>query len=462
MNKLWIRLSVAFTFVSIIGIVTAAVLSRQQVNTQFRRFVAHDMMMRSPLMADLATYHGQHDSWVGVESVLGEQHSPAGMRPNRGTWRGGPSLALADASGQVIYDQRGNRRADRLSEEERSEAVPIESQGQIIGYLTFGEPSQTELTAPAQVFLNWFNRFVVQAGLIAMTIGVALGLIIARGLASPLAGLAVAARQIAQGKLGQRVPIRGTDEVADLARAFNEMAGGLQQAQTLRRNMVADIAHELRTPLTVVQGNLQAILDGVYPLEKSEIATVYDETLILNRLINDLRELARAEAGHLELNTRPTDIASVVGSAVALFDELAREKKVELDMATPPDLPPAQADPDRVRQVIHNLLANALQHTPAGGRVRIQSSVAGDQSLNTDHWLLIAVTDTGPGIAAGDLPHVFDRFWRAERSRSREYGGSGLGLAIAKQLVEAQGGQIGVESQEGVGSRFWFTLPWAQ
>ncbi len=462
MNKLWIRLSVAFAFVSVIGIVTAAVLARQQVNTQFKRFVAHDMMLRSPLVAELATYHDQHGGWAGVDSILGNHHGPGPMRPDRSGWRGGPALTLADSSGQIVYARQGNRHAGQLTEQERAEAVAIETGGQVVGYLTFSAPSPAELEAPAQVFLDRFNRFVLEAGLIAMAIGAVVGLFVARGLAAPLGELAAAARQIAQGKLDRRVPTKGTDEVADLARAFNEMAGGLQQAEMLRRNMVADIAHELRTPLTVIQGNLKAILDDVYPLEKTEIATVYDETLILNRLIGDLRELAQAEAGQLSLSVRPTDVAPVVSSAVALFDETARQKGIELDVSVPPDLPQAQADPDRVRQVIQNLLANALQHTPAGGRVTIQASVTGDQSLHPDRSPLLTVSDTGPGIAAGDLPHVFDRFWRAERSRSRERGGSGLGLAIAKHLVEAQGGQIGVESQEGAGSSFWFTLPCAQ
>jgi two-component system OmpR family sensor kinase/two-component system sensor histidine kinase BaeS len=237
-----------------------------------------------------------------------------------------------------------------------------------------------------------------------------------------------------------------------------------------------------------MQGNLQAILDDVYPLEKAEIAAVYDETLILSRLIGDLRELAQAEAGQLSLNPQPIELAPLIERAAGLFEELARDKKVTLTVTLPTSLPPVWADSDRVRQVLHNLLANALRHTPEGGEIDIgveesqgnensallplrqaqdivrtsalprgeggRRSVIGGQ-------IRVTVADTGPGIPAEDLPHVFNRFWRADRARSREQGGSGLGLAIARQLIEAQGGHIGVESDgvPGRGSSFWFTLP---
>jgi signal transduction histidine kinase len=200
----------------------------------------------------------------------------------------------------------------------------------------------------------------------------------------------------------------------------------------------------------------------VYPLDKTEIAALYDETLILNRLITDLRELAQAEAGQLGLNIQPTDLPPLIESAADMFAELAHEKKITLNVSLPHTLPLVLADPDRVRQVLHNLLTNALRHTPEGGQIGIvvKELKPGEKTI-THNQIKVAVIDTGPGIPAADLPHVFDRFWRADRSRSREYGGSGLGLAIARQLVEAHGGQVGVESEgvPGQGSQFWFTLP---
>ncbi|MBE7468125.1 MAG: sensor histidine kinase [Anaerolineae bacterium] len=494
MNKLWVRLALAFGAVTIIGILVAGILANRQVNLQFRRFVARDQIVNSPLVATLADYYASQGSWAGVEELFDGPGRSDDMGHGWGMMmrRGMPQLILADASTQIIFDQGGPRRGGRLNPAEQAEAVPIELEGQTVGYVVVSVPGLGDLSGPAQLFLRQFNFSLWQAGLIAGGLGLLLGFIISRGLSAPLGRLAAAARRISRGDLNQQVPVTGSAEIADLARAFNEMTAGLQQAETLRRNMVADIAHELRTPLTIIQGNLQAILDDVYPLEKAEIAAVYDETLTLNRLVNDLRELAQVEAGQLSLHLQTFELPSLVERAANLFEELAREKNIKVKVVLPPALPPVQADPDRVRQVLHNLLSNALRHTPEGGEVVIEAAFvreqgrggAGEQgggylsplplrspaplpdtprppTPDPRPHIRVTVSDTGPGISPADLPHVFDRFWRADKARSREQGGSGLGLAIAKRLIEAHGGQIGVESEgiPGRGSRFWFTLP---
>jgi len=216
----------------------------------------------------------------------------------------------------------------------------------------------------------------------------------------------------------------------------------------------------------VIQGNLQAILDGIYPLEREEIATIHAETVVLSRLVTDLRDLAQAEAGQLRLNMQELEVMALVAGVVGLCEEPARTKGIDLQMEAAAGLPTVHADPDRLRQVIYNLVSNALRYTPSGGRVRVAGDLAplGSQPPRTEstQCVRITVADTGPGIPAEQLPHVFDRFWRADPARSREQHGAGLGLTIARQLVEAQGGQIGVDSTVGTGSRFWFTLPAAR
>lgn len=472
MNKLWVRLALAFGVVTAIAIIIAALLANRQVSTEFRLFVMHDQMRSSqgPLLIE---YYAANGSWSGVEAVIDSTPRQGGMGMGHGMQLGRPNLVLADATGQVIYSRSDETGLTQLNAKEIAEAIPLEWQGQLIGYLQASPPGQTELTGPAQAFLNQINRSLLQAGLIAGILGVLIGVVIAWRLSAPLGRLATAARHISQGELDQRVPIKGTDELTDLAQAFNEMAAYLQEAETLRRNLVADVAHELRTPLSVIQGNLRAILDDIYPLDKEEIASIYDETLILNRLISDLRELAQAEAGQLSLNIQPTALSPIIEATTDLFTELSREKGIELNVTLPQNLPDVLIDPDRTRQILQNLLFNALRHTPAGGRidVRVKPSPLsphlnkqGDTPLidaNEDTFILVTVTDSGPGIPEYDLAHVFDRFWRADKSRSREQGGLGLGLAIARQLVEAQEGQIGVESEgiPGRGSCFWFTLP---
>jgi two-component system OmpR family sensor kinase/two-component system sensor histidine kinase BaeS len=264
--------------------------------------------------------------------------------------------------------------------------------------------------------------------------------------------LVTAARAIAAKDLTHRVEPGGTVEVANVAHAFNDMATSLQKAEELRRNLVADVAHELRTPLSVMQGTLTAQLDGVFPLDLSETAKLYDETRLLSRLVDDLRELAQVEAGQLPLNIGAIDVKRVIATTISAFEGAASEKQINLKDEADDRVPLVKADGERIAQVLRVLISNALRHTPAAGAITVTAAPLADQ-------VEVSVRDTGDGIAPTELPYVFDRFWRGDKSRARETGGSGLGLAIAKQLIEAQDGSIGVESQSDAGSRFWFRLP---
>ncbi len=281
-----------------------------------------------------------------------------------------------------------------------------------------------------------------------------------RNLSAPLNRLAEAARAIGARNLSQRVEVSGSAEVVEVARAFNEMAAALEQAEAARRSLVADVAHELRTPLSVLQGNLRAVLDDVYPLDKAEVARLYDQTRLLSHLVNDLRELAQADAGKLSLRRQPADLGGLVSAAVGGFAPIAEASGVMLHAEVPTGLPAVQADAARITQVFHELLANALRHTPAGGAVTLR--VGSDRASNGKlPYLWVTVQDTGEGIAAEHLPHVFERFYRLDAARSRSTGGSGLGLAIARALVEAHGGQISAASDgiSGHGSTFTVRLP---
>lgn len=264
--------------------------------------------------------------------------------------------------------------------------------------------------------------------------------------------LAQAAAALGQGNLTARAIVEGPLEVRRVAEAFNEMAGELAAASQQRRQMVADIAHELRTPLTVIQGNLRAILDDVYPLTREEIGQIYEATLGLRRLVDDLRELSLADTGQLALHRQPLDLNQLLHREAELFRELAAAQGIELLVTPDPSLPAVLADSERIAQVVRNLLSNALRYTPAGGNITIASATERGGAL-------VSVRDTGSGIAPEDLPHVFERFYRTDRGRARVHGGSGLGLAIAERIIALHGGQIGVESELGKGTRFWFWLP---
>jgi two-component system OmpR family sensor kinase len=455
-NRLWVRLTLAFVLVTLVGVSTVALLTNQSASSQFRHYLARsEMTSWGSLADDLAAYYERQGSWDGVEVVFGELGEPMQPGQGRGQMRrgqGGPSTLLSDGHGLVLYDSHDRRTGEILSRSEQELAIPIQVEGRTVGFLLASPPGWGELGPQEQSFLDQVNRALLLAGALAGVLSILLGLGLSRGLTAPLARLTVAARRIAGGDLSQRVRETGSAEIATLGQAFNQMAADLQNAEELRRNLVADLAHELRTPLSVIQGNLRAILDEVYPLEQTEIATLYDETRLLSRLVDDLQELALAEAGQLRLERRPVAPANLVNRAIESARVQAAAKGIALQTDLSADLPLVDADPQRVEQVLGNLLSNAFTHTPSGGEV-VVAVRGGDSEVE------VSVSDTGEGISPEEVPYVFERFYRADRSRSRATGGTGLGLAIVKQLVEAHGGRIGVDSQLGQGTAFTFTLP---
>jgi two-component system, OmpR family, sensor histidine kinase BaeS len=269
-----------------------------------------------------------------------------------------------------------------------------------------------------------------------------------RRTAAPLRDLVEGIARVADGDYAARARERGPAEVRALARAFNRMAEGLDRHQAERRRLLADISHELRTPLAVLRGNLEGILDGVYPADPAHLAVALEETQVLARLVDDLHMLAMAEGPGLRLLRQPTDVADLAREAIVAFRGPAEAAGVTLGLEAPAGLPPAEVDPERIRQVLTNLLANALRHTPPGGTIRVRVTADGADPLT------VAVEDTGRGIPASELPHVFDRF-----HKSADSPGSGLGLAIARSLVRAHGGEIAADSEPGRGTTVRLTLP---
>ncbi|HJZ49672.1 MAG TPA: ATP-binding protein, partial [Roseiflexaceae bacterium] len=299
----------------------------------------------------------------------------------------------------------------------------------------------------------------------------------AQRLSRPLRDVTRAAQQLAGGQLDvqvRRAPIREVDE---LTQAFNAMARSLAQADKQRRQMTADIAHELRTPLTIIKGRLEGLQDGVYSPTPEEVDRLLGETALLERLIEDLRLLALAEAGQLPLYRESLDPLELLESTRAAFAGQAEAQGVALEVQAAGDLPPIDADPQRMAQVLANLVANALRYTPEGGKITLcAAQEAQDQKPKTKDegsalrplvlgpwsFVTLKVSDTGQGISAEDLPHVFDRFYRADRSRARGSGGAGLGLAITRQIVVAHGGSVWAESEPGHGTTISIALPVAE
>lgn len=293
------------------------------------------------------------------------------------------------------------------------------------------------------------TAYIVVSAAAALLVGIWVG----RTLTRPLQQLENAANAIKSGELNQNVPVQGSREMVAMATAFNEMAAQLSQAESLRKNLLADVAHELRHPIHILQGNLQAILDDVYPLSKEEIVRLADQTQHLTRLVQDLHDLSQAEAHQLPLQRQEMDIADVVKDAAATYKPLALGRQLDLHVELLGAIPTIQGDPARLRQVMLNLLDNALRHTPDEGKVLVTVQKQNGR-------LQVQVKDNGSGISPEHLPFVFDRFYKLDRGRERS--GTGLGLAIAKAVVEAHGGEITVQSGgTGPGATFTLYLPLA-
>ena len=287
-------------------------------------------------------------------------------------------------------------------------------------------------------------------GFVLLLMTITWGIRSLRRMSVPLDNLLEASSKVAEGDFSARVEERGTPEVRALTQGFNSMAERLQINDQQRRKMLADVSHELRTPITVIQGNVEGILDGLYPADEERLKSIMEETQVLSRLVDDLRTLALAESGALQLRREPVDLAELIRDAVAGFEAQAKEKEIRLELSLA-EIEEINIDPQRVREVLMNLVSNALRYTPRDGwlKVGFTESASGDEKN-----VIIFVEDNGPGIESADLPHVFERFYKSSDS-----GGMGLGLSIAKYLVEAHGGKIWAESKAGIGTKISFTLP---
>jgi signal transduction histidine kinase len=305
-----------------------------------------------------------------------------------------------------------------------------------------------------QDFRASFNEALLYAALAATAIAIILSLYLSRSVVAPVQAMSLASQRIADGRYDERVDAQGEDELAQLAMHFNRMAQKLNQVEAMRRQLIGDVSHELRTPLTAIKGSMEGLMDGVLPANEATFQQIHAETDRLNRLVDDLQELSRVEARAYELDLRSLDVSSLMQTVTKRLATQFEAKRISLDVDLAPGLPPILADEGRIVQVLTNLAGNARQYTSENGRVKISVKQIGNE-------IQFAVRDTGIGIPPEHLQHIFDRFYRVDKSRSRNSGGgSGIGLTISRALVEAHGGRIWAESAgEGQGSTFLFTLP---
>lgn len=302
-----------------------------------------------------------------------------------------------------------------------------------------------------RMFVDAIHRYLIQASVVAVGLAVLLSFLLTRKVLRPLSAMQRATQRLAAGDYAARAPVETRDELGDLAEAFNRMAAGLERGERLRRSMVADIAHELRTPLTNVRGYLEGLADGVIAPDKPTFDMLQAEILRLVGLVDGLHQLTLADAAAADLRVEVVALPPLVEEVLALERGGLARREVRVEVDIPAASAQVCADRDKLRQVLASLVQNARQYVGEGGRIRIATEASGAD-------LRLSVANSGPGIPKGDLPHIFERFYRADKSRSRDSGGAGIGLAIVKGLIDAHGGRVGAESEAGW-TRIWIELP---
>ncbi len=459
-HNLQFRLMLAFIFVIIVTVGTASFFFARSVWDELQKYETQNNSVRNARIEYvISRYYSTNRKWEGIQPIVEQLGT---MEEKR--------IILTDSNNMVLADSQ----KDLLGREYRSSNtgtilyLPVimpnpPSFNPSTGMSSYGIKTGIQLgtlyinpQGPGSVLTIYFtsaiNRFLLWGGLSAVAIAFIITFLLSRYILAPIKALTSTAKKLGQGDFSQRVKISNRGEVAELAKTFNAMATGLENTEKLRRNMVADIAHELRTPLSNVAGYLEAIQDDVIKPDKATINSLSEEVGLLSRLVDDLQELALADAGELKLMRQPEDLCLLIEQSVKAIQTKAREKSLNMKTEINQPIPLVNIDYQRISQVLRNLLANAITHTPDGGCITVSAKTEGE-------FVKISVQDTGEGIPAADLPNMFERFYRVDKSRARNRGGSGLGLTIAKRLVEAHGGSIGVQSELGKGSCFYFTLP---
>ena len=450
MRSITLKLILSFLIISLIAIGLMAYFSRQAVVTRFDTLLFEqaktnfservlEYYQTTGSMNNIAKYfrNPQNDF-----PAMPDDFNPRDKFINR--------FAVVDPQGKVIIPAGTFNSGDIVRGKPFNEGTQLILDDVEIGrILDPGFP--IERSKEQERFLEQTSTVLVNTAIGAIAASVILSLLLAYTFTRPLREMTTATQEMAAGKLGQQVPVRSQDEIGQLAKSFNRMSQDLSDATQLRKQMTADIAHDLRSPLTVITGYLESMTDGVLKPTPERLNLIHTEAIHLQRLVEDLRTLSLADAGELSMTRLAQSIQPLLEQAAAIYGHLAEQKRITLQVEAEPNLPILQIDPDRIMQVLGNLVSNALRHTPEGGQITLSAS-------RIASTLRVTVRDTGEGIPPDDLAHVFDRFYRGDSARSTSKGESGLGLAIARSIVKMHGGHISAESEPGKGAAFHIDL----
>jgi signal transduction histidine kinase len=463
LKSIYGKLTLAFMLVAFTAAALVALFIRLTSADRLMQLIIEQQ--RSSLEQALQDYYTANGSWEEVAEnwqqiqslTLPTPESPPPDRPpedNRPPEAHSPRnlFGLADAQGIVLVSvDPSYPSGSSLPQDVLKAGTPVIVDGETVGTILTARESPGFNPQEAQ-YLQRTNEALILAGIGALVVALIMGVLLARTLTRPLQALTSAAQSITRGQLEQQVTVRSNDEIGQLASAFNSMSQEVARVNQLRRQMTADIAHDLRTPLTVISGYIESMRDGDLKPTPERFTLIYSEIERIQNLVGDLRTLSLADTGELSLNIQSISPKNLLEHALSLFRHQAEQQNISIAVKAGPDLPEIQVDEARMIQVLGNLITNALRYTPIGGKITLSARSSGDT-------LEICVQDTGEGIAADELPHIFNRFHRGDQSRHSETGETGLGLAIVKALVELHGGSTSATSSPDQGTTIQLSFP---
>jgi len=447
MRSLSSKLIIAFLAVSLMSIGVIVALTHFSTNREFNKFISEQYTAERA--DEFAGYYAQHGTWDDLDSVpigfSGNQLPPGDNRPT--------FFYVADTNGLVVLESFQHKKGETVDTDDLQGGMPIQVDGNIVGYLILETPPDRK--DPRQdEFLQRLDASLFLTAIGTILFALFFGVILSRNITNPIRELTLATHAMAEGKLSQKVTVHSKDEIGELALSFNKMSDDLARSFNLRKQMTADIAHELRTPLSLIIGHAEAVNDGVLPPTRENFEIIREEANRLEQLVNDLRTLSLADAGELSVDFQLVDVNKLLIDIQTRYQHQFNQKRITLDFIPAPGILMVRLDPARCSQVITNILENALHYTPEDGHVVIETERSEDS-------VEISIQDSGIGVASEEAARLFDRFYRADPSRTRDEGGSGLGLAIAKSIIEMHNGRIWAESEQDKGLKVIIVLPLA-
>jgi len=463
-TSITLKLALAFIGVSLLTGLALAFFVRSLISDNFERYLLDQQAETKLILVE--DFYAQNGTWDGVEQVLssapgvmeghgaGRGQGQGGSQTQPGVQAGPRTFGLADADGMVLVGlEELYPTGSQLKEDQMESGVPVLFNGARVGTLLSSR--SLSYSGLEQNFLDQVNLGLLWTLLAAVLVVSLLSLLVSGSLTRPIKALTTASRNLAEGKRTQLVEVSSSDELGELGTSFNRMSLEIESAERLRKQMTADVAHDLRTPLTVIGGYVEAARDGALELTPERLDVLGLEVNRLNRLVSDLRTMSQSDSGELLISREAVEPAGLLTKISEVFRLQAEQKGISLKVEAAEGLPTLYGDEGRLMQVLENLVANAIRHTPNGGEINLGVSEAKNRTL------LFSVADSGEGIPAEELPLIFERFHRVDKSRHADSNQSGLGLAIARAIVEAHGGRIWAESKPGKGTTIRFEIPLA-